>query len=166
MPDRPASRPARRDRAVARRGAMNALARLALLSVFATGAADAAAAEGPRLFTTPQERERLDALRAEATAEELARKPERKSEPEPAAVPEPPPRVHLRGFVRRSGGPEAVWVNEGSTLSGSHFGEGISAGRIEGSIVVVTLPDGRRVRLKPGQTWDPERGKVVDVAGD
>ncbi len=123
-------------------------------------------AAGPSLFTTPEQRERLDRIRAEATAEELAREPEPEPEPEVAAAPEPPPRVHLRGFVRRSRGPSAVWVNSGNTLQGAAVGEGLAAGRVEGATVVVTLPDGKQVRLKPGQIWDPETGKVVDVQGD
>lgn len=126
----------------------------------------AAAAEA-RLFTTSEQRERLDRLRAEATAEELARE----AEPEPEAQvaqeeePPPPPRVHLRGFVRRSDGPSAVWVNEGSSIKGIGEGIRIDSGRIQGGSVVVRLPDGRRVRLKPGQTWDPEGETVTDVGG-
>ncbi len=125
-------------------------------------------AAGPSLFTTPEQRERLDRARAEATAEELAREPEPEPTPEQeaAAAPKPPPRVHLRGFVRRSRGPSAVWVNGGNTLEGAAVGEGLAAGSVEGATVVVTLPDGKRVRLKPGQIWDPESGTVVDVQGD
>lgn len=123
-------------------------------------------AAGPSLFTTPEQRERLDRARAEATAEELAREPEPEPEPQPAAAAKPPPRVHLRGFVRRSRGPSAVWVNDGSTLQGAAVGQGLAAGRVEGATVVVTLPDGRQARLKPGQTWDPETGRVVDVSGN
>ncbi|WP_139150885.1 hypothetical protein [Halofilum ochraceum] len=123
-------------------------------------------AAGPSLFTTPEQRERLDRIRAEATAEELAREPEPEPEPAATAAPKPPPRVHLRGFVRRSKGPSAVWVNSGNTLQGTAVGEGLAAGRVEGATVVVTLPDGKQVRLKPGQTWDPESGEVVDVQGD
>lgn len=123
-------------------------------------------AAGPSLFTTPEQRERLDQTRAEMTAEELAREPEPEPEPQPAAKPKPQPRVQLRGFVRRSKGPSAVWVNDGNTLKGSAVGEGLAAGRVDGSTVVVTLPDGKQVRLKPGQTWDPEMEQVVDVSGN
>ena len=123
-------------------------------------------AAGPSLFTTPEQRERLDRIRAEATAEELAREPEPEPEPAAAAAPKPPPRVHLRGFVRRSKGPSAVWVNSGNTLQGTAVGEGLTAGRVEGATVVVTLPDGKQVRLKPGQVWDPESRTVEDVHGD
>ena len=130
------------------------------------GLATPVQAAGPTLFTTPEQREQLDRIRAEATAEELARAPEPEPEPQAAPAPKPPPRVHLRGFVRRSNGPEAVWVNSGNTFQGSAVGEDLNAGRVEGGTVVVTLPDGKQVRLKPGQTWDPDSGTVVDVQGD
>lgn len=123
-------------------------------------------AAGPSLFTTPEQRERLDRIRAEATAEELAREPEPEPEPQATAAPKSPPRVHLRGFVRRSKGPSAVWVNSGNTLQDAAVGEGLAAGRVEGATVVINLPDGGQVRLKPGQTWDTESGAVVDVQGD
>lgn len=125
-------------------------------------------AAGPSLFTTPEQRERLDRIRAEATAEELAREPEPEPGPTAAAAPTPPPpRVYLRGFVRRSKGPSAVWVNDGNTFQGAAVGDGLAAGQVEGTTVVVTLPDGRRVRLKPGQTWDSgSGGTVVDVQAD
>ena len=123
-------------------------------------------AAGPTLFTTPEQREQLDRIRAEATAEELAREPEPEPEPQAAPAPKPPPRVHLRGFVRRSNGPEAVWVNSGNTFQGSAVGDDLNAGRINGGTVVVTLPGGKQVLLKTGQTWDPESGTVVDVRGD
>lgn len=144
--------------------------RLALVPAAALALAPvAAAAAEPRLFTTAEQRERLDQLRAEATAEELAQAAEPEPEPEAQATrpaePPPPPRVHLRGFIRRSDGPSAVWVNEGSTIQGIGEGIRIDSGQIRGDSVVVRLPDGRRVRLKPGQEWDPERGEVVDVGG-
>lgn len=123
-------------------------------------------AAGPSLFTTPEQRDRLDRIRAEATAEELAREPEPEPEPAATAAPQSPPRVHLRGFVRRSKGPSAVWVNSGNTLHGTAVGDGLAAGRVEGATVVVTLPDGKQVRLKPGQIWDPDSGTVIDVPGD
>lgn len=146
--------------------------------VTATAVAEAARAadplDGHRLFTTAAERERLQALRAERAEREARRDgaPEESgraasgggSAARAAPQPEPPPRVDLRGFVRRSGGPDAVWVNDGSTLSGETL-EGdirVRAWGRDGSTVRITLPDGRTIRLKPGQTWDPETGRVRD----
>lgn len=137
-----------------------------LLPALILSVATPVSAAGPSLFTTPEQRERLDRIRAEVTAEELAREPQPEPEAQPATAAKPPPRVHLRGFVRRSKGPSAVWVNSGSTLQGAAVGEGLAAGRVEGATVVITLPDGKRIRLKPGQTWDPDSGTVIDVQVD
>ena len=135
---------------------------LVLLLAFGPGAT-AIGAQPPRLFTTAEQRAHLDRVRHEEPVE-----PQPEKEPAQAATPpEPPPPVHLRGFVRRSGGPEAVWVNGDSTLGDAGLGEGmrVDGGRIDGNDVLIRLRDGRTVRLKPGQTWDPERGVVQDVVG-
>lgn len=115
-----------------------------------------------RLFTTPAQRAHLDDLR-DGTS--VRRAGDRRSGQ--ALVPEArrePPSVRMRGFVRRSGGPPAVWLNDDSTLAGDDVGGDlrVHSGRIEGNSVIVDLPDGRHVHIKPGQTWDPESGRVVD----
>lgn len=129
------------------------------------GAAAAEVFDDGRLFTTPKQRERLDRARAGVRVEtpDAGRAPAL-SEPEPA---ESPPEVRLRGFVRRSGGPTAVWVNDSSTLGGGGLGGDleVEGGRVEGSTVVIRLPDGRQIRLKPGQRWDPQSGRVTDAYG-
>ena len=144
----------------AERGA--ALVLLLALASFAP--AMAAEPPAPRLFTTAEQRAQLDRVRHEVPAEP---EPDAAPPSRAAAPPEPPPPVHLRGFVRRSGGPEAVWVNDDSTLGDVGLGEGlhVDSGRIEGNDVVIRLRDGRTIRLKPGQTWDPERGAVRDAFG-
>lgn len=141
----------------------------ALLLAVPWSAAPAAPAFGDqRLFTTAAERARLDELRreqerepADASEPAEARAPERRVQSE---QPPAPPPVDLRGFVRRSEGPGAVWVNDGSTLDDGRLPADIRvhSGQVEGATVRVTLPDGRSIRLKPGQTWDPETGRVVD----
>lgn len=120
------------------------------------------AASDSRLFTTPEQRERLDRKRAEMTAEELARDPEPEEETQPVTQNDPPPQVHLRGFVRRSDGPAAAWVNDGSTIKGLGEGLTINTDRIGRDSAIVRLPDGKHVRLKPGQTWNPGSGRVSD----
>ena len=145
------------------------LAALALACTLAPPGAAGAEFDDQRLFTTAAERARLDELRT-ARSEQPERKAET-AEPargtsaarsEPAPKPPPAPEVTLRGFVRRTDGPDAVWVNEGSTLGGLAGGIRVDSGRLDGDTVVIRLPDGRTVRLRPGQTWDPASGRVVD----
>lgn len=144
---------------------MPALALAALVSAPALAAPPEF--DDERLFTTAEQRAYLDELRAGTSVGE--RGGERRSQPdvpelEPEREPEPPPSVRLQGYVRRSGGPPAVWLNDDSTLAGDGVGGElrVHSGRIEGGRVIVDLPDGRSVRLRPGQTWDPESGRVVD----
>jgi hypothetical protein len=140
-----------------------------LLAAVAAPALQGAADNGDaRLFTTPEQRQRLDQSREGTPTEAGA--PEKEQTPRhlaaPAEKPAPLPSVHLRGFVRRSNGPGAVWVNDGSTLAADELDGRIHTGRIDGSSVRVTLPDGRRLRLKPGQIWNPRKGAIVDAGGN
>lgn len=140
---------------------------LALVLVAAATPALAASPEfdDQRLFTTAEQRAHLDDVR-DGTAVRRDEPEERRDEPALPEIerPPPPPSVRLQGFVRRSGGPPAVWVNEDSTLAGDRVAGDlrVHSGHIRGDTVVIELPDGRIVRLKPGQTWDPESGQVVD----
>lgn len=115
-----------------------------------------------RVFTRPDQRERLDRAREAMRVREPAT-----ATGEPVTVEQPPPvpEVRLQGFIRRSDGPSAVWLNEQSTLEGDRVGGDlrVESGRLDGQTVVIRLPDGRRIRLKPGQRYDPESGQVVDV---
>lgn len=123
-----------------------------------------------RLFTTAEQREYLNALRAGSPAP--TRPDDGRQEPvvPPKAEQEAEkklPSVTLQGFIRRSDGRSAVWANNQNTLKDERLAEDIriDSGRIVGTTVVVTLPDGRKVRLEPGQVWDPDRDRVVDVYG-
>lgn len=134
---------------------------LALLA--ASSVTQSAEFDDQRVFTWEHEREQMDRARARMDT----------SEPGAAQAPsvESPPKVpeiRLQGFIRRSDGPPAVWLNDRNTLSGDRVEGGlmVESGRIEGQKVFIRLPDGRQVRLKPGQRYDPEGGKVVDVLDD
>lgn len=146
-----------------------ALALLVLLVAPCASAPAAPAFEDQRLFTTAAERQRLDELR---TAEEGRSEAASSAQSGGGAAadrrarvePRKPPPVKLRGFVRRSEGPGAVWVNDASTVDDARLPDDlrVHSGRLDGATVTVTLPDGRTIRLKPGQTWDPDSGRVVD----
>ena len=117
-----------------------------------------------RLFTTPEERQMLEALRnqpprAEAPAEPL--------EPE-ALAPEPPPvqSVRVDGFVSRSRGNNTVWINGINSLTGDLGSQqvDVSVRGIRGQTVPVRVQNSPvGVGLKPGQTFDPSASRVVDI---
>jgi hypothetical protein len=118
-----------------------------------------------RLFTTPSERERLDTLRAQRSADaETEPEQERNPASQESQTAKPADPIELRGYIQRSDGPAAYWLNDSSSIdrSGLPDGVAIESGRLDGGSVIVTLPDGRKVRLEPGETWDPESGGVVE----
>ncbi|HHO59934.1 MAG TPA: hypothetical protein ENJ64_06790 [Thiotrichales bacterium] len=100
-----------------------------------------------RLFTDAQQREKIDRLRS------------RHGEPpEKAAASQA---VKLSGYVKRANGKSVVWVNNKSTLNGSRVGNVMvhpsSVGKDNRVTIIV---DGKRQRLKPGQTWHKDTGTI------
>jgi hypothetical protein len=98
-----------------------------------------------RLFFTPEQRDALDARRR-------SRVPEKAAAPLIIA-----PTTRLDGYVRRSDGRSTVWVN-GDTADDSRP-------QTDGS-VAVSVGEGPRVRLKPGEVLDRSSGEVTDVLGE
>ena len=100
-----------------------------------------------RLFFTEDQREALDARRR-------ARVPDK-----PAAAPvAASPVTRLDGFVKRSSGPDTVWVN------GEPLPQEVRPG--ERSVSIPLGEGGARVQLKPGESLDRGSGEVRDVIGD
>ena len=128
--------------------------RAALLVLALAGALPASAAEPlGRLFFTPQQRAALDARRK-------ARVPDK-----PAAATITSPVTRVDGYVKRSQGPSTVWMD------GEALGEGAAdAPRIEpgraGDVSVSVGENGRRIRLRPGESLDRGSGEVKDVIGE
>ena len=119
------------------------MSRFALLLLLLAQAVEAQ--EIGRLFLTPEQRATLDARRR-------ARVPDK-----PAAAPvAASPVTRVDGYVRRSGGPPTVWIN----------GESVTDTAPEGGRVAVDAGDGRRARLKPGESVERGEGAVRDVIGD
>jgi len=126
-------------------------------------------AELGRLFTTPQERAALDKLRRAgptpvAAPEQLA-PPE---QPEQTLKAQPQP-ITVNGLVRRSDGANTVWVNGVNSLEGEFDSQGfqVDTHLIRGNRVTVTVSGQpvQQIEMKPGQTFDPAAGRVVDVYG-
>ncbi|MFT4581325.1 MAG: hypothetical protein ACI915_005608 [Gammaproteobacteria bacterium] len=131
---------------------------------------DAAVADIGRLFFTPQERAAFDKMRQTQAAGPAEKPPEIPAdmviegfatEPEPLK-----PTITIDGFVRRSNGRTTLWVNRENSYDGN-----LSASQIEahtthmhGSKIHLTpLGEDLRVRLKSGQSYDPNTMTVTDV---
>ena len=123
------------------------------------GAGAVAGAQGlERLFSTPEERARLDILR---------RSHEHRTPPAPPTQVEGAPfapSLTVNGLVTRSSGADSVWVNGERVSRGERTQAGIRVRAAAGARVRVTLPRGAgTVRLKAGQNLDLETGVVRDA---
>jgi len=116
-----------------------------------------------RLFTTPQEREMLEALRRQPP------KPQTEAAPVVAPAVEPAPvvpNVTMNGLVRRSRGRGMVWVNGVTSLEGDLDSQGIAVdvGALRGTTLPVRIGNAPlAVGLKPGQTYDTGEAQVREA---
>jgi hypothetical protein len=110
-----------------------------------------------RLFTTPVERHLLDKSRREnsplidSTASNGAAKKEAKT-------------MVYNGVVTRSNGDRQIWI-DGKIVNGRKGPDGIRIhkGPDRDHRVTLSVPGKhKRVKVKPGQSWSLESGKVVD----
>ncbi len=102
------------------------------------------------LFTSPSQRKNIDATRrGEATTGTSLRGPSS---------------ISINGVVKRNNGKSVVWVNGKSTLNNTT----IDSARVQTKSIKKTskkIPiyiDGKKVYMRPGQTWSEESGKVAD----
>ena len=116
-----------------------------------------------RLFTTAEERVELDALRKDPNYGTLVEVEPAVQEGEPLPMPS---NVTINGYVMRSNGRSATWVNGSRILNGDSTQDGI---RLEtdglgfGTVRLV-LPNGLHVlALKPGQRLDVLEGQVIEL---
>lgn len=106
-----------------------------------------------RLFHTPEERAQLNARRRSGVAGEQAAGAQAAVPTAPAVPPEP---LQLNGVLQRSNGPSTVWVNQVPQ-------EGADNKVLKDRAVSLQLPSGKRVVLKPGQSYDESDGTVRDA---
>lgn len=101
-----------------------------------------------RLFMTGQERTEIDRLRASGP-----RNADSASSASPDRFPTASAGLRLDGVVRRSDGPDTLWVN------GEHMaGDGRMDARDR--VRVPAASAGRSIWMKPGQVFDPYNGAV------
>jgi len=133
------------------------------LFALAAFAAVVEAQELGRLFTTPEERDMLEALRRQPP------KPQAEATPvvPPVVKPAPvPPNVTMNGLVRRSRGRGMVWVNGVTSLEGDLDAQGIAVdvGALRGTTLPVRIGNApSAVGLKPGQTYDTGAAQIREV---
>ena len=124
----------------------------------------ASAQEIGRLFSTPKERSELDRLRQKLKPGEKA--PEviindKAPELAPVVVIE---KMRVDGFVKRSSGQDTTWVNQQpQSVKQSSRRVIVQQQPSKPPLVSLTLPTGKRLKLKAGQTVDVASGKVRDV---
>ena len=104
-----------------------------------------------RLFSTPQERALLDARRDGSVIESQS------AAPATAAPPTTPPApLLLNGVVQRSNGQTTVWLNDAPLAERD--------GKVQPDrSVQLRLPSGKRVTLKPGQSYDETTGAITNA---
>lgn len=143
---------------------------LMLVSTGFVGSSHAAPdADFGRLFSTAQERSRLDSLRQNRSLQTA--RPQNISPLAPAAAELPEP-VTLQGYVKRSDGATTLWINnqavqENSALDQVEIGRlsrNKSAERNGPDGLNIRIPaTGKHVRLKAGQVYAPETDQIVEL---
>jgi len=102
-----------------------------------------------KLFTDKKQRAQIDALRSGKNKKPVVRKQTKK--------------IKVSGFVTRSDGKSVVWINNKNTLDSSTIGNvKVNQATVGINNKVTVTVDGKRKRLKPGQTWYKQTGKTVD----
>ena len=140
------------------------LALALLMAATPCGAQDAASARLGRLFTTPAERAALNDKRALGPAAPMAA---RMAPAEPPGAPPPPDAaapaeaagpgaVRLDGVLRVSSGRTTIWINQTAAAAPAPLGRDKS--------VTLRLSSGRKLIMKPGQSYSATDGTVQESA--
>lgn len=118
-----------------------------------------------RLFTTPAERSNLDSLRQTKKVSLKIEKSNNVVLEEQAPI-ELPKSINLQGYVKRNDGKQGtIWVNNEALPEGSSSKD-IQVGLIpeKSNRIPIRLPaNGKKLTLKAGQVYDPERNKVREA---
>lgn len=118
-----------------------------------------------RLFSTPEQRNHLDALRE--SKKNLPIMPETVVHPtvikRKPVVLELPDSINVQGYVKRTDGKKGtVWVN-GEAVQEHSANKDVQIGKlpVNGNRVPIRIPaNGKRLTLKAGQVYDPQRNRV------
>jgi len=122
---------------------------LASVCIFFSGATLAAyeSARLGTLFTDKTQRARIDAARSGTVVDRTAPRSSK---------------VKINGYVTRSNGKNVVWIDNKNTLKSTRVNNiKVYASSIKNNKVTIRV-DGKTARLKPGESWYKETGKIVD----
>jgi uncharacterized protein (DUF2147 family) len=128
-----------------------------------------------RLFSKPNERSNLNVIRQnqklKTTTATDAQQPAAMTETTPAELPDP---ITLQGYVKRNDGvANTLWINgqavqESSSVDHMEIGKlnqkGFSKKGKSTEGVDVKIPaNGKQIRLKAGQMYEPENNKIYEM---
>ena len=102
-----------------------------------------------KLFTDKQQRARIDATRSgKHTGSEVQKQTSK---------------IKVSGYVTRSDGKSVVWINNTNTLDSPRVGGvKVHQSSIGKNKKITVSVDNKTTRLRPGETWYKETGKIVD----
>lgn len=122
---------------------------LVLIFCSSTLYADYDAVNLDSLFTDKSQRARIDAARSgKNTGTDL---------------PQQSSKVSVSGYMTRSDGKSVVWVNNKNTMESSKIGDvTVHKSSIGKNKKVTVSAKDKTTRLRPGETWHKETGKIVD----
>ena len=132
-----------------------------------------------RLFSTPNERNKLDYLRQnqklKIVSPKITPQPEDIADAAPTPLPNP---IILQGYVKRSDGKKrTLWINNQAVQEDSSV-DNVQIGRlykrantskganINGSsegLDLKILANGKHIRLKAGQVYEPETNQIIEL---
>ncbi|MDH5484758.1 MAG: hypothetical protein OEY43_05920 [Gammaproteobacteria bacterium] len=108
------------------------------------------------LFTSPMERQQLDAMRLRVLAGGTK---------DDAAAQAKTSKITVKGLVMRNGSKPVVWVNDSNTMKHNRLGNVLV--RIDGikqqSTKIPVKISQKNIRIKPGQQWDEGSNRVEDI---
>lgn len=122
-----------------------------LILIFCSGTlyADYDAESLDTLFTDKSQRARIDATRS--------------GNHKGTGLPQKTSKIRVSGYMTRSDGKSVVWVNNKNTLESSKIGDVLVHKSSVGKNKKVTISaKDKTTRLRPGETWYEETGKIVD----
>ncbi|MDH5764582.1 MAG: hypothetical protein OEZ38_01095 [Gammaproteobacteria bacterium] len=113
------------------------------------------------LFTTPFERQQLDAKRSS----NAYRSKDNKFKYSKANISK---KVKVKGMVKKSNGEVVVWVNKSNTLKSSRINNQISVNtkQVKSEYEIPIKVNNRKIKIKPGQVWLSENNKVKETYQD